>query len=239
MLNVTNTLDQAFTGYVAGKIANYFKRPVLLMRENKDDVTMGGSGRNYNKFAIDNLQKFLLDTQLFNKCAGHDNAFGIDIDLNKLEEVQEVVNKKLSDVKIEDVYHVDYAIPMGRLRPKHILQIGKFEDLWGNGLDEPLFAITDVYVNLEDIKLLGEKQNVLKITKNLGDDTVSFINLMNGKTMYEEITGRGTKGIVKRKSNKIGLDIIGKFKINHFNDNEYPEIQIVDFNLLEEKKVKF
>ena len=239
MLNVTNTLDQAFTGYVAGKIANYFKRPVLLMRENKDDMTMGGSGRNYNKFAIDNLKKFLLDTQLFNKCGGHDNAFGIDIDLNKLEEVQEVVNKKLSDVKIEDVYHVDYAIPMGRLRPKHILQIGKFEDLWGNGLDEPLFAITDVYVNLEDIKLLGEKQNVLKITKNLGDDTVSFINLMNGKTMYEEITGRGTKGIVKRKSSKIGLDIIGKFKINHFNDNEYPEIQIVDFNLLEEKKVKF
>ena len=102
-----------------------------------------------------------------------------------------------------------------------------------------MFAITDVYVNLEDIKLLGEKQNVLKITKNLGDDTVSFINLMNGKTMYEEITGRGTKGIVKRKSSKIGLDIIGKFKINHFNDNEYPEIQIVDFNLLEEKKVKF
>lgn len=239
MLNVTETLDQAFTGYVAGKIASYFKRPVLLLRENKNDKIMGGSGRNYSKFELDNFKDFLLDTDSFNDCAGHDNAFGVDVDINKLEEVQQEINKRLSNVSIEDVYHVDYAIPMGRLRPKHILQIGKFEDLWGNGLDEPLFAITDVYVNLEDIKLLGEKQNVLKIVKNLGDDNVSFINLMNGKEMYERMTGRGTKGIVKRKSNKIGLDIIGKFKINKYNGNEYPEIQIIDFNLLEDRKVKF
>lgn len=237
----TEELEQTFTGYVANKIAGYYKRPALVCRQ-KADGKIGGSGRNYDLFALDNFRQFLLDTNEFDKVSGHNSAFGILFEANKLNKIKTILNDKLKDVPIEDTYHVDYAIPIGRLRPKHIMQIGQWEDMWGNSIDEPIFAITDVYVDIKDIQLLGEKQNVLSITKTVGSSQIKFIQLQKAKDNYNKIMGRESdKGLSrsKRTSNKIGLDIIGKFKINKYNDNEYPQIEIIDFNVLKERKITF
>ena len=237
----TEELEQTFTGYIANKIAGYYKRPALVCRQ-KADGKIGGSGRNYDLFALDNFRQFLLDTNEFEKVSGHSEAFGILFEANKLNKIKDMLNNELKNVAIEDTYHIDYAIPIGRLKPKHILQVGQWESMWGNQIEEPTFAITDVYVDLKDIQLLGEKQNVLSITKTVGSSQIKFIRLQKAKDCYNKILGReNDKGLNKNKrtSNKIGLDIIGKFKINKYNDNEYPQIEIVDFNILEERKIRF
>lgn len=241
MIDGTEELEKTFTGYVANKLADYYKRPILIYR-NKKDNNVGGSGRNYDLFEMDNFRQVLLDTNEFNFVDGHDDAFGFEITKDKLNKIKNILNIKLIDVKIEDTYHVDYIIPIGRLREKHILQVGQWESMWSssNKLKEPLFAITDVYVQIENIQLLGEKENVLCITKNIGNSQIKFIKLQNAKDTYNKILGReNSKGLNKRKSNKIGLEIIGRFKINEYNNNQYPQIEIVDFNVLEDRKITF
>ena len=246
IVNATNELDSTFTGYVANKISSYYHRPALVLKQN-GDKEFGGSGRNYRLFEVDNLASLLNESKLMNKVAGHSDAMGIGIDIDKVEELNNWLNTRLKDVKIEDVYHVDYAIPVGRLKEKQIKQVGKFEKIWGNDLEEPLFCIKDIYLNVEDIKLLGEKQNVLSITKTIGSNTLKFINTFNAKEMYNKITGKNikTKGLIKKLEKpireKICLEIIGEFTINKWNNNEYPQIKIVDFNIIENKKreIKF
>ena len=115
--------------------------------------------------------------------------------------------------------------------------------MWGCGLNAPLFAITDVWVDLKDVQLLGEKQNFLKITKIVGSQKIDFTCGINAKDVYNKILGRDKKvgfasGI---KSDRVGLNIIGKFEINEFNGKQYPQINIVDFTVLDKQKkeIKF
>lgn len=236
-----NDLEQTFTGLIANKLASTYKRPSIVLRD-KSNSTKGGSGRNYKMFEIDNLREFLIDTDEFIHVSGHNNSFGFEIQNDNIKEMKNKVSEKLKEVKIEDVYHVDYAIPMGRLREKHIKQVGKMADMWGNSIDEPLFVITDIYVEQEDIKIIGDKQTLLKITKQVGDSLINFVKISSKEetlNTYNTLLGRNERGLSKKKKGKVGVEIIGKFKINKYEDREYPQIEIVDFNLLKERKIKF
>lgn len=236
-----NNYEQTFSGLIANKLADKYKRPVIITRDKKEN-TSGGSGRNYKMFAIDNLREFLLETNQFIHVSGHDNSFGFEINKENIKEMKNIVNNKLKSIKIEDVYHVDYSIPIGRLREKHIKQVGKMADMWGNSIDEPLFVITDIYVEPEDIKIIGDKGTLLKITKQVGDSIINFVKIgsKDGVTnTYNTMLGRSDKGLNKKTSKKVGLEIIGKFKINKYEDREYPQIEIVDFNVLKERKITF
>ena len=241
LIDGTEDIDKTYTGYVANKIANYYKRPTLLYRrKTANGLDFGGSGRNYDKFGLESLMDLLKDSGCFNYAQGHDNAFGLGFSLEgqSIKDIQSKLNEMLSDHNIEDIYSVDYAIPVGKLRPKHISQVGQFDNIWGGTLKEPLFAITDVYISPSDVQLLGAKQNVLKITKTIGGNQIVFIQPMKGKEFYDKILGK-TKGITKKTSSKIGLDIIGKFQINKWEGNEYPQILIVDLNVLDKKEILF
>ena len=71
VVDVTDILQQSFTGLVANKVASLYKRPTLLLREKQsEEGVYGGSGRNYSKFALDDLRGFLLNTQQFDSIAG-------------------------------------------------------------------------------------------------------------------------------------------------------------------------
>ena len=71
MMDVTDILAQSHTGLVANKLASQFKRPVILLRDKKNDETSyGGSGRNYSRFAVGDLNGFLTATGQFESVSG-------------------------------------------------------------------------------------------------------------------------------------------------------------------------
>lgn len=240
IVDATNLLEKTFTGLVANKLANdYYKRPTIILKK-KDDNTYGGSGRNYNLSSIENLQEFLLHKiGTFNSVNGHDNAFGFNIDKDKINETIALSNKYLKDISIEDCYWVDYEIPVGRLKPKNILDIGKWKDVWGNTLQEPQFAITDIYVKPEDIQLIGNKKNVIKINKTIGEQTITFIKFFANEELYNRMLLKSSKGLNRNTPKKLKFDIIGKFNINKWEGKEYPQVEIIDFNVTEGKKIRF
>lgn len=228
MLDVTDILGQTLTGLVANKLASHFKRPVLLLREKKENENMyGGSGRNYSRFAVSNLNEFLTSTNQFESVAGHESAFGISLPKANVAPLQEQVEELLKDVTLEDCYHVDFAIPVGQLKEKHVLQVGQWKNMWANSLNEPVFCITDIYIGSDEIKLLGERRNIIKFDVVRGNNKIAFIKRFASEELYNNIIHRSSKGLAGG-SKKLKLTIIGKFTINNFNGNQYPQVEIVD-----------
>lgn len=231
--------ETTFTGLVANKLAEYYKRPVIVLKKYKGDV-FGGSGRNCNLSPIEDLRQLLLKTKMFESVSGHPNAFGFKIKENKIQETLDVLNSILKDVVMEDVYTVDYEIPVGRLKEKDIIQVGKWKDVWGgDGLKEPLFAITDISLSVEDIKLLGDKRNFIRIEKTVGNNKIVFIKKYANEEVYNKMIMKTKNGISKKSTGKIKMDVVGKFSINEWNDNKYGQVEIIDFSVSNLKEFRF
>lgn len=240
MIDCTDSLDSSYTGLVANKLASQYKKPVIMLRrKTEDNKLFGGSGRNYRLSPILNLSGFLGELNTFNMIQGHNNSFGHEIHVSKLIETRDKINEALKDMVLEDVYKVDYEIPVGRLKEKHIKQVGQWEDLWGNTLEEPLFAITDIYISADDIKCMGDKKNIIRFDKQIGSNRITFIKFFANEDVYNSMILRQKHGLSKNKGKKLKIDIIGKFKINKWEGNEYPQIEIVDFNSTEEDDFVF
>ena len=231
--------ETTFTGLVANKLSDYYKRPVLVLKKLNDTI-FGGSGRNFNLSPIEDLNALLCETGFFESVSGHPNAFGIKIKEENVQKATNLLNEKLKDVVMEDIYIVDYEIPIGRLKEKDIIQVGKWTDIWGGeGLKEPLFAITDINLNIEDIKLLGDKRNFIRIEKTIGDNKIILIKKYTNEEEYNKMIMKNKKGLTKKSNNKVKLDVIGKFIINKWNDNEYGQIEIVDYNVSKANDFRF
>jgi single-stranded-DNA-specific exonuclease len=229
--------ESTFTGLVANKLAEHFKRPALVLREKNKD-TYGGSGRNYKLSSIENLNKDLMDTKCFESVEGHDNSFGISIKKDKIQEMISTFNEQHEDMIIEDVYLVDYEIPVGRLKPSDVLQVGQWKDIWGGGISEPLFAITNINLDTKDIKLVGEKKNFIIITKEVGGNTIKFTKSFSSEEEYKKMVFKNSTGLGKAVE-RVKMDIIGKFTINEYNGNEYPQIEIIDYNVSQGTRSRF
>lgn len=225
----TNELEDTFSGLVANKLATEYKRPTLILRKAKDG-TYGGSGRNYRLSPIYDLREFLQSIGTFNFILGHSNAFGYGINANKLPETIKKINEALKDVEIDDVYIVDYEIPISRLKIAHIRQVGQWEDVWGGAyLEEPLFAITNIYIPTDKIQLLGEKKNFIRFeTKG-----ITFVKKFTNEEEYHKMILKQSRGLNRRQVKSIRLDVVGRFKLNAWEGNTYPQVEIVDFNSVE------
>ena len=234
IVECTDELDNVFTGLVANKLAEQYKRPSILLRK-KGEKVYGGSCRNYNLFPIADFKKFLSEFDTFNKLGGHGNAFGFEVTEDNIVKTCDKANELLKNVKIEDVYKVDYEVPVGRLKNKHVEQVGKWQDMWGNQLDEPVFAITDIYISTDKIKLIGSKKNFIKFEAN----NITFMKKYANEDMYYSMILKQSKGLNKKHVDRVKMDVIGKFVINTWEGKEYPQIEIIDFNVVEDNEILF
>jgi len=246
IVNATDILEKSFSGLVANKLASIYKRPVIILKQmykdelknEEQELIFGGSFRSYDLFPVVSFMDVLREIDTFIMLGGHPNAGGFKIKESKIQETQDKLNEMFKDVDIEDVYMVDYEIPIGRLKEKHILQVGQWADIWGNTLKKPIFAITQVSLKVEDIQLLGDKRNLIRFEKTIGNNKIVFIKKFASENLYNEMIMKNHKGLSK-KNNKVKLDIIGEFSINKWNGMEFPQIEVIAFNASKEKDFRF
>lgn len=234
IINGTGILDNTLTGLVANKLANKYKRPILLLQKKKDEEDIyGGSARNYNGFAIQDFNEFCTNSHLFSMCEGHPNAFGIKINKNNINNMKKYANDKLKDVQLinDKVYVVDFAFNMKDLKKNSIVKdIGLLKDVWGNGIDEPYFVIKNVIISSKEIKQYGTKKNVVKFTVH----NINFIKEYASQDFYDKITCKPERGFKREKI--LTLEILGKFQINNYKNKIQPQIAIIDYNIIKAEK---
>ena len=219
IIDVTSILDKNLTGLVANQIAKKYKRPVLLLREKKAGI-YGGSARGYENGYVKDFKTFLLNTDKFILCEGHKNAFGVEIKKENLDGLNTTLNDLLIDYSInEDIHMVDFIVPEEDVISDLVLEIGGYCDEWGSTVEEPQLIFHRVEIPHESISIVGKKSKTYKIKYN----DLEFVKFYY-KDEFAEVINDGVSYIV---------DILGKCKINHWDNKKIPQIEILDLKLID------
>ena len=208
---------RGITGLVANSIMATYNKPTLILNEIIDgetgEVTWSGSGRGFATGGIDNWRDYIQSTGLAIFAQGHAFAFGVAFTADGLESFKERVRHDFGTTIFEKTYEVDFIWTMQDNFDSAIVDIGRYKDVWGQGVPEPLVA-------LEHIKI---------------DDPVA-INLLNKGTLRIDLKPNQTS-IIKFGSNideyqsLLGktITVIGTCQINDWNGMNTPQIQLVDY----------
>ena len=228
IMDTTGIINSTHTGITSNELAKRYQRPVILLTEYNDEE-FGGSARNYDKFELDNLNEFICESGLAS-AVGHANAMGIFIKKKDIEAFKEYCNEKLENVDITPIYHVDFEIPISRLKERHVIQVGKWQDQFGGKcMDAPKFAITGIQIDSADIKM---NKTFMRFDIEQNGQTLVFTKKFVSKEEYEKITCNERKGRSGRDGSvgnkKLDVTLIGKFIINKFGEREYPQIEITE-----------
>lgn len=163
MCDVSELLDGGMTGVCAIKVAEKYNRPCLLLKKHYDyktnTIVFGGSGRNINHSPIESFRDLVESNNQFNFAQGHKSAFGIEIPVDNVEKAKEIFNDELKDEDFTKVYLCDFIIPEYDVNESIIYEMTKFTDLIGQGIEEPMIAITDIEVNRDDITIQGKNED--------------------------------------------------------------------------------
>lgn len=230
IIDTKGLINPTHSGLTANELAKKYQRPVLLLTDNGSDY-YGGSGRNYDKFEISNLNAFVESSGLA-QANGHEQAFGIMLKKDDLEEFKAYCNEQLKDVDIRPITHVDFEIPIQRLKERHINKVGEWQDMWGGkGMESPLFAIVGIQIDSVEIKKI---KNLMKFEVKQGGETITFVRPRTSEDFYNELihepTGRNVGRSGQSGNKKLDITVIGKFTINEYNNRQQPQIEIVEID---------
>lgn len=95
---------------------------------------------------------------------GHKNAFGVGLtDIGFTNFIKET-NEELSECTFNPSHEVDFIWDVNEVNKNTILDIANYNNIWGQGIEEPEIAIKDIIVTKDNIKLMSPDKNpTLKI----------------------------------------------------------------------------
>lgn len=218
----SNDDAQPLSGLIASKLVDQYGKPALVLREVEDEVDgkrrlkYSGSGRGSISFT--NFKDYLINTDKFLYCAGHQSAFGVSIDARKLQELlTDMMYQSLPNE--EGCFIVDKAYTDGRVSAMEIISVDELRNYWCKGFDKPKFYIKLSNVRSSDILTMGASKNTVKITH----DYISYIKF---KCTEEELN------VLLKNGNK-DIEIIGTFNVNEWNGRTFPQVFIEYFEVKE------
>lgn len=214
--------DNTYNRVIINKLSDkYKKHGILLTTVKNEGDCLGGSASGCKNKSITNFRQWCKDTKLFKMAEGHPNAFGSKILKDNIQSLYNLIAKIPSDNKL--IYRVDGVYTDKSLNEDLVKMISTYNDLWGNELDEPLFAIENINIPSKDIFF-----NEGKTQKN-----ITF--LYNGIKFYKfKATKDEYAEIIKNENNK--FTFIGKFNCYEKNGYIYSQIVIEDYKYVPTKE---
>jgi single-stranded-DNA-specific exonuclease len=216
----TNTV----TGLIANKLASAYKKPTILLRSFTDDV-YGGSIRGYGKEEGHNFKSFLMSLGVCDSVLGHEVAAGIKIPKANVGRLIELCNEKIDTTNLVNVHEVDYEIQAEHLSKANITRVAEAYKVWCKNVPEPLFVITDLIVNTEEINGYSKDGSDYVGFIKFRYKGVDFIKKYCAKTDYAAITCNDRRTFGKNKGD-VRLTVICSFQLAKYEDTVYPQAVI-------------
>jgi len=222
----TDVVDDGLIGVTAMKIADLYNKPCILLnkRIENNKIIYSGSARNTNNSPITSLKDIINTTKLFDLAQGHNNAFGIKLEITKVNDVKEKLNELLKDVIYENTYVVDFVLNQDEITTYLINEINKLESIIGQGIDECRVAIENLIINKEDIQLLGKESNTITFVKN--DIKYIQFKCRQGNLLFDWINDTWDE------NDAVEINLVGKPSVNEYGGIKMPQIMIDDFNII-------
>lgn len=213
IVDVTGIVDGSLTGLCANRISNDIaKRPLMLIRKRSNGYS--GSARGHEK--VGSFKELCDSTNKFSFCSGHDNAFGVSIKEDNIQDAINMLNDKLKDIEFDKEYEVDKDYVGEIPSVEEITKIAEWERLWCNNIKEPTFCIKGMELDTNNINKVGNATYTWRV------DSVTFTKNFGSKVWYEDFSDPGEGlGVVE-------VDLIGRFRKTISKGREYYYVDIVD-----------
>lgn len=224
MIDTSDVLDSGLTGVVAIKIAEMFNKPCILLNKFLDKktgkITYGGSARNVDNSPIDSFKDIVNSTNVFNFGKGHANAFGVNLDVDRVDEAINVMNGILRDVEYDSTYRVDFILDVEDVSIKLITDLARFEDIICQGIEEPMLAVENISLTKDCFEIFGKNEDTISFMI----DEIKYImfKCKEGNPLYDWIQNAWDE------NDSVTFNIVGKPSINEYNGVRTPQIIIED-----------
>ena len=201
-------------GLIAGKLADEYYRPTLILTEIDGKVT--GSGRSIREL---NIVKALEKTQVhFERWGGHSQAGGFTLkSVESLEQFQhdfeKVVEKELMGKKLSPFLEIDTEINLNDVDWKFFGQLDSFQP-FGEGNRSPYFLVRGVEV--VDMQKVGSTGKHLKLM------------ITHGSGIVRKAIGFGFGELFDTISIGEKIDVVFEIGVNEWNGNRELELKIID-----------
>ena len=197
---------EGIVGIIAGKLTEKYGYPSFVFTDNKDKTFLKGSARGVADF---NVKEFLDGYKdLFIKYGGHVGAAGFSMDYENYEKFKECERRGEEPV-------LYYDIDLGNINEiiiKNLVRALNHYEPFGEGNPRPKFKIT---ADVDSTKYIGT--NGIKLYCDGNFTAISFTERDNLE--------HATK-----------VDIIGELSLNNFNNIITPQVDIIDYKVIEETK---
>ena len=153
-------LHESLAGIIAGKIKEYYYRPVIVFTDSTEENLLKGSGRSIDDY---NLFEHLTEVQdILYKFGGHKLAAGLTIERDKLDILREELNKRaaITEQQLTPQLMIDVPMPLRYVSFELIEQLDNLEP-FGTGNPRPLFAESGLRV--DGLTVYGKRGNVMNI----------------------------------------------------------------------------
>ena len=214
-------------GLVAGKLADEYARPFLILREREDESA--GSGRSIPKFnlieAIEKCEDILISF------GGHSQAAGLRIKNNNLKKFRKKINsiadEILKETDLVPFLKIDFEINQEQIDWQLIDEIEKFKP-FGQENKSPIFMVKKLEVH--EVRPVGNGNAHLKLCFK----TI----LKDGKVKYFSAIGFRLGKLAEEISDgKPGLrwgdivDVVFQLEINEWNGNRELQMNVLDLKI--------
>lgn len=157
---------------------------------------------------------------------GHSGAFGLDILKENVDALVQSCNEKLPVDQLCTIHQVDWEIPADQMKKKYVKQVAENHKVFGgNGVPEPLFAISNLHINASEINGYGQNAGFIRFVYN----GITFVKKYCPIGDYDKMTfkDRRTFGVNKKP---LVLNLICQFVLNSWEDKINPEVKILFYD---------
>lgn len=198
------------SGLIASKIVERYNKPAIVVCEKEDGYYGSARSTDY----CPNFRTYLSNTKMFKYALGHEGAFGVGIEKDKLSTLTvRLLNTTLGD----DAYLVDKSYADGYIPATEIFAIAEMKSLWCKGFEEPLFHVKLKDVQQAHISIVGKNKDTIKFKSNY----VDFIKFKCSQEEIEQIIG----------DTPVDIELVGKFDVNEWNGRSYPQVKVEDMKV--------
>lgn len=198
------------SGLIASKIVERYNKPAIVVCEKEDGYY--GSARSTD--FCPNFRTYLSRTMMFKYALGHEGAFGVGIEKDKLSALTvRLLNTTLGD----DAYLVDKSYADGYIPATEIFAIAEMKNLWCKGFEEPLFHVKLKDVQQAHISIVGKNKDTIKFKSNY----IDFIKFKCSQEEIEQLIG----------DTPVNIELIGKFDVNEWNGRSYPQVKVEEMKV--------
>ena len=219
--------DAGIIGLSCMKLADALQRPTIVVKQIEKDgkILLSGSCRNFNNSPVNDLKAIITETNLFELCAGHANAAGVQILPEKFDDAKEAFNKLLKDVEYNPTYMCDFIFHIDELSIPFIQAVHNARWIWCTGIQEPKIAIENITIRRSDIHIQGKDFNSVSFAVN----DIKFVkfNMKEDDPLLEWASAWDGED-----SDEIVINVVGEASINEYKGNLTPQVVIKDSEII-------